>query len=338
MPPKAKKRTGEKKVSDNGGPSNKHSKTRKSRDLSAATGSSQQRKHSVVSDRVMQDLSDCDSEISSVESTSSCKCYVCKEEVTDEDHALECSCCNFWHHISCVNVSEEAYTFLDNNPELPGVKWYCTKCNRSVAKLLTSVAALSLRQDKTERQVNTLEEKVRTIDDKVENITQDMMQHVDSAVNKEACTMQQAISDSAARLNKIIAYKVPESAADDASTRMAEDISISTEILKASKCGEFAVMEAHRLGKTTTAKNDPRPLLIVLPHSYAASKVMRSQRHLKLLTTQNPLARVYLQPDYTVQQREFRQKLRAEIQEREAQGEENLKIRDWTIKKVPPRR
>ena len=58
----------------------------------------------------------------------------CKKLVVDDDKALECSCCNYWYHISWAEISEEAYTYLNNNPNLPGIKWYCALCDKRVSK------------------------------------------------------------------------------------------------------------------------------------------------------------------------------------------------------------
>ena len=32
-------------------------------------------------------------------------CFECRTEVSNDDKALQCSCCNFWHHITCVQIS-----------------------------------------------------------------------------------------------------------------------------------------------------------------------------------------------------------------------------------------
>ena len=61
-----------------------------------------------------------------VNTTDDVTCYKYRKLVVDDDKALECSCCNDWYHISCAKISEEAYTYLNNNPNLPGIKW-CVK-------------------------------------------------------------------------------------------------------------------------------------------------------------------------------------------------------------------
>ena len=74
-----------------------------------------------------------------------------------------------------------------------------------------------------------------------------------------------------------------------------------------------------------------------MQHPYAATKILKSQGKLMKLVS-NPIWKVTMKPDYTPQQREYRKKLVAELELRKSKGDQNLRIRDWKIVQVPPRK
>ena len=49
---------------------------------------------------------------------------------------------------------------MSKHPDLPGVKWYCTKCNKSVSKLFDLVNSLSVQQAKASKKVSKLSTEV----------------------------------------------------------------------------------------------------------------------------------------------------------------------------------
>ena len=53
-------------------------------------------------------------------------CKVCQDEVSDNDNAIMCNECNFWCHISCVGLPEEAYNHLVSNSN--SFTWVCYIC------------------------------------------------------------------------------------------------------------------------------------------------------------------------------------------------------------------
>ena len=70
---------------------------------------------------------------------------------------------------------------------------------------------------------------------------------------------------------------------------------------------------------------------MIFPHAYVPNKILKSQRFLKDLAQTNPISKITIKPDHTVQPRLARQKLIRELEERKAVGEANLQIRDWKI-------
>ena len=52
-------------------------------------------------------------------------CPLCKENVADEDGGIECENCFNWYHKTCLNMPDEEYAIITENPE---VKWFCVRC------------------------------------------------------------------------------------------------------------------------------------------------------------------------------------------------------------------
>ena len=90
-------------------------------------------------------------------------CFACNKTVSNKDKALQCDCCNFWHHITCEQVSISTYKNLIGMKE-GGVKWYCRKCNLGVQCVLTQIVMLKTKQKETDERLDYIEEKVNDLD------------------------------------------------------------------------------------------------------------------------------------------------------------------------------
>ena len=123
-------------------------------------------------------------------SSSRNNCYVYNIEVKNEDHALDFSMqhaaaviFSTTSNVTCVGVSESAYSFLNKHPELPGVKWYFTKCSKSVSKLFDLVGAVSMKQAKTDKKVSKLSTKVTSAKIHIQELNKTVTK-LDSEVQK----------------------------------------------------------------------------------------------------------------------------------------------------------
>lgn len=90
-------------------------------------------------------------------------CFSCKKTVSTKDKALQCDCCNFWHHINCEDVSAQTYRNLTTMKE-KGVKWYCKKCEVGVQCILTQIVVLNQKQRETDDRLGYIEEKINNLD------------------------------------------------------------------------------------------------------------------------------------------------------------------------------
>lgn len=83
-------------------------------------------------------------------------CPKCDKVVKNRDMALLCDLCEFWYHISCEEVTKEAYRFLMRK-DVSAIHWYCKRCDITARKILSHVTRLEKRQDDVERKVEKLE-------------------------------------------------------------------------------------------------------------------------------------------------------------------------------------
>lgn len=90
-------------------------------------------------------------------------CFSCNKTVSDKDRALQCDCCNYWHHITCEKVSVLTYKNLTSMKE-SGVKWYCRKCNLGVQCVLSQIVLLNQKQKETDDRLGYIEEKINELD------------------------------------------------------------------------------------------------------------------------------------------------------------------------------
>ena len=83
-------------------------------------------------------------------------CGSCSRLVADEDDAILCDICEFWHHIECEKVDENVYQFLHQNAN-SSIQWYCQKCNRTAKALLKGLSDVAVRQTQLEAKFDRLE-------------------------------------------------------------------------------------------------------------------------------------------------------------------------------------
>ena len=51
-------------------------------------------------------------------------CGSCRQEVHDQDHAMQCDECDHWYHTACVQMNDTSYEQL----KFHSVLWFCSCC------------------------------------------------------------------------------------------------------------------------------------------------------------------------------------------------------------------
>lgn len=85
------------------------------------------------------------------------KCGTCGGSVGEKEKAIMCEVCEVWYHCKCEKVPDDTYKVLLKDE---GVHWYCRSCDKGVAKILSAIGSVKLRQDKLESSIGSLNEKV----------------------------------------------------------------------------------------------------------------------------------------------------------------------------------
>ena len=93
-----------------------------------------------------------------------CPCGYCHES-TSGSAAVQCSQCEFWHHISCVpGMSEEIYKHLVAAKEAAmSIKWSCEKCEKTTKKMESLITVLGRRMDDLEERAEKTDEMVKVL-------------------------------------------------------------------------------------------------------------------------------------------------------------------------------
>lgn len=52
-------------------------------------------------------------------------CFVCGNEVLDNEAGIQCEGCDCWYHTTCINMNNETYSLLSNT----NISWICAKCS-----------------------------------------------------------------------------------------------------------------------------------------------------------------------------------------------------------------
>jgi len=72
------------------------------------------------------------------------KCPDCSKAVSDKDNDIQCEVCESWLHGKCQDLQEDVYKLLGQSE---AIHWYCSSCNKGVAKIIHSLSKVLARQD-----------------------------------------------------------------------------------------------------------------------------------------------------------------------------------------------
>ena len=278
-------------------------------------------------------------------------CYECSTVVLEK--ALQCDCCNFWHHIGCVGIDMKFYRLLDNN-KINGIRWYCRKCDKGMENLKKMITTVQERQEKTESRLAQLESEAKEtkgLKERVEeleksfketqaqtttatgtpqNTTYAMMAASD---NKPIFTKsdREIVSESVEELRErekrkhnILLYNVPESTADDVEARKEHDLTKVDEVLDTLDLkGRVTITKPVRLAKSKIPEHadKPRPLRVTLTDDSKRKEILQRAKNLDE-RKKSRMKNIFLKRDLTPLERtEIAKRMAAQIKKRSAEEE-----------------
>lgn len=88
------------------------------------------------------------------------KCEECDKSVLDKDNGLQCEICEHWFHAKCQNITDDAYKLLG---QFDAIHWFCSGCNKGLAKIFKTLAGMQEKQVKLEKDVVEIKKDVADI-------------------------------------------------------------------------------------------------------------------------------------------------------------------------------
>ena len=75
--------------------------------------------------------------------------FSCGNEIKDKELGVQCEVCDGWCHTKCENIKEEGYKVL----VMENIHWYCLRCNKGIAKIVTSLIKVQKNQEKLDNEM-----------------------------------------------------------------------------------------------------------------------------------------------------------------------------------------
>lgn len=185
--------------------------------------------------------------------------------------------------------------------------------------------AISEKFPALQRDINRrMDEAITKIENDVTNTVKDELV---STVKDEIDALESRLRDAERRKANLILYGVPESTAGTPELKKLDD---SQKV--ASSIGnknEITVKGAYRLG--THKEGTTRPIKVITGSGDQRNRAL----DLVKLSAPSSGDKITATKDFSREQRELHKKLKEEVKQRKAAGEENLEIRDYKIVKKP---
>ena len=271
-------------------------------------------------------------------------CPDCNKAVLDKEKGVQCEICEFWFHIKCQKLTEDAYVCLQQNEAF---HFYCLGCNRGVVKLLQTMRKVEERQDRFEAtldqlrvDMNALRADLQTVSDlnkstdtKLETVIESkLVENIQCKVDDSVASHVKILKDDVAesmeiekRRTNLIFHGVKESGVvslDDFSKH--PDQEMIEEILKTGLRLDASrhIEEIQRIGRFVAGKD--RPVRVRVKTFEARSEILKRAHDLK---ENENFKRVFIAPDLTRKQQAIDKDLREKLKDIREKGEQNAKIK-----------
>ena len=91
-------------------------------------------------------------------------CGDCKHLVTDSGEGVQCEICEYWFHAPCQKLNKTEYGFLMKQKGISQFHWYCDRCNKSAAGMVSLISKIKVKQDQMNTRLVTVEDKVSALE------------------------------------------------------------------------------------------------------------------------------------------------------------------------------
>ena len=254
---------------------------------------------------------------------------MCDNSIYDQTQdSIQCYACKGWEHRECFRLKDK-YDELTSDHNL---HYVCTPCltGDNVAPMnmdmkLNALMGLLPMVSTLSRRLETVEQNVTgaKLEETISNI-------VDKKLDKKVAEALDEKLDIEKRENNLMFVNVIESDKPNDREKNAEDVKMVQELF----CGvedidDGEITETMRMGKPG---QKPRMLRVTFKTKEIRNKILTKSGQMNTdLHVGIDDGRIFVNPDFTANQRERLKELRNEIAVRKANGERNLGIRDLKI-------
>lgn len=272
------------------------------------------------------------------------QCNICRTNISPRSLALKCRQCHLWHHVSCLNLSEESVDyFLIESKKDRGDRFICAICspefsspqssasftsaksanNHDTAIETTIKSVLAAEFQKLRQEfMSSIQRELAAANVKIETLNKEckaLKAEISILKASQATQMQDTVrelEEQKIRAKNIMIFEL----AEDADSDMTKVTAILGTVVEG-----VVPKKVVRVGKRRNDK--PRPLKVILTDSETASNILKQSKRIA------DKARVNVKADLTPGQQSYLKNLQTELHRRISNGESNLTIK--YIRRIP---
>lgn len=273
------------------------------------------------------------------------RCRECKKSLGKNSKGVQCEQCEMWFHCSCEKLHEDSYKLLGQDK----IHFYCSRCDKAVAKFLTAIVDLQQRQESMTLEIGEMKEQLETLKNELVVVKGEIQERKkEEVVHSETVMKEQNefgiikmeiekrmdvsiknVKDDfeesleiERRKNNLVVHGVPESDAE-------QDVKKILELFDDGLHMDFNrhVENVVRIGRLSER---PRPIRLKLKSNEGRKEILARARELKNVENYK---RWYISPDLTKRQQVKDKRLRGQLRTIREEGEQFAVIKNGRIVK-----
>ena len=236
-------------------------------------------------------------------------CIRCKRNV-GKVKSVSCGTCGLWVHKECEEMSDELFAELAG--KYGGVKWHCSSCEASTARLEAAIKQVETRLNKVEDRMDRADERAKVVDvrvEKAEMVAEQAKKAVEGVKDDITRIVFEEMREREEKKTNIIMHNVGE-AENGEQMWDANSFDNIMRAMNVNMSHRNSVNFTRRLGAAGGAR--ARPLLVGLKKEDDKQTILEHSKRLDSTQFRN----ISIVPDLTKQQREADNELRKEADRR----------------------
>ena len=269
------------------------------------------------------------------------QCPICNNSVKITEKGVNCNDCKQWWHAQCCDIDDAQYEWLTgNNNTGYDIKFSCKNCRekedergepdtvtnamlfQQMQEMMKTVNKVLSNYDDMKKQNNRLQERLEKLEKGGRGNTEPQANLKEFVVEQVNEAMTEARERENRKLN-LIMVNLPENPGEDSVKNDTE--AVAAKIKKILPDENVQISELVRIGKTNIG-TVPRMIKFKVESFQIKKKIlMGSQKLNEGSEVRDPKKKLYINPDYTREERATHKKLREQL--RDHPDKENMRIR-----------